>query len=258
MPEIGPLPYDVLSEIAEQLHDSKQALSAFASSSRILHSAGKRQLFRRVNFKSGERLEQFISLLEQSPNIAQWVNELSLVVRDRDTIHALSMTSSHWAFHALKVLPDMLPQMRTLEIHGLHLIHNTLSSALASHFSKCAAARNIGLFGCYFPKSFLQQVVSVLPNLSSLQLMNVVLLRDSQSYDLQKTSDVRLRSIECLGFTAGQAEEFITWMLTATSVADTLRSVTLHENGMDVSRKLIPLLGSTLERLSVVTPDDHG
>ena len=258
IPEMGSLPYDVLSEIAERLCDSKQALSAFASSSRVLHSAGRRHLFRKVNLKSGERLREFISLLERSSSIAPWVNELSLVVRDRDTIHALSMTSSHWAFHALRVLPDMLPQMLTLEIHGLYLIQSILSSALATHFSKCTAVRTLSFSGCYFPKSFLQQTVYALPNISHLKVINVALLRDAEACVLKEPSSVRLRSIECSAFSAGMADEFITWMVTATSLADSLRTVTLHENSLDASRKLIALLGATLERLYVVTLDDHG
>lgn len=224
----------------------------------MLHSAGKRHLFRRVDFKSGERLDEFISLLGQSPHLAPWVNELSLVVRAKDTIHPLSMTSSHWAFRALRVLPDMLPQMRTLEIHGLHLVHNSIGSSLASHFSRCRVVRNISLFGCYFPKSFLQQVVSVLPQLSNLRLMSVILLRDSQPFKVQEPPDIHIKSIECSAFTAGMAEEFIAWVMNATSISDSLRSVTLHESGLDTSHKLIPLLGATLECFNVVTSDVHG
>ncbi|CAL1714325.1 unnamed protein product [Somion occarium] len=244
-------PYDILSEIAEKLCDSKHALGAFALSCRILHSASRRHIFRRIVLKDRTKLDEFLSLLKASPEIAPWVNELRFVVRDGQTVYAVSMTSTHWLFHAASSLPRILPQLHVLEMHGLHLTQSPLGAVLADKFSSCTALRKLSLSAGYFPKSFLSYMLCALPGISSLTLSSVALLCDSQVVALPEPRKVQLRFLECDEYDA------VLNRIITTFSENTIRTLVVNKNGPTTTGELVPLLGSSLEHLVIVIRRRH-
>lgn len=229
----GPLPFELISNIGEILHDSDHSISSCLLVCRMWRNACRRYLYRSITIHSHGRLEELVSRLEEDTDLWRFVADLRVDVSRLVSRSFPNTPDLSWISAITAKLPRSLQLTRNL--HLCNLLSKINSDGVFRNFASFSTLESLNICNRTIEIMELNELVNSLPRLKALHLED--LRMPYLSYSMTSNSNLSLETLELVGVYSITCHNILNW-LKNTNTMQTLRSLSMQISSFDLAEAL--------------------
>ena len=153
------LPLELVDEIVHLSQADSATLKACSLVCSTWNAITRAYIFRRVQIRSEQRLDDFQHVVQASPEVGSRVREIVF------TLQETHRTTIRWAARIPRVLPELLPAVRTVRFQRLFDAAEYCDAPFFRQFHRFSTVRTLVLEDCALNMPTLEAFACALPRL---------------------------------------------------------------------------------------------